>query len=328
MTNRKHDMTPESRRSVLKTSAAVLIGGATLPAMAVARTGKKSKKIGSLHKASLNILEKKGPEMQSKFLKKHGIPHAYQKTAYVMDPVRARNNDSSDGMSIQSHFDEDACVEPENCDYDPDLECSISISYDMYNGKYFVELSARYRYRYWHDDLCWRGSEPGWTMDGPRSPMDGFGLIWEKDHWQLADSDYPAQSTYSSSNVDWDNGSSLGQGAGFRADDRQQCYDSGVTESEPYDDMCSDEEGDEKMAWSDWLYGGAEVRYGPDHEDGDEIQGKYIYQYNEQDDDFSVGVSYPWGVSISWNSSSSVKDKDTQTEPNGQDMTVTASDAH
>lgn len=324
MSERNTDAADHSRRSVLKTSAAALAGSAALPATTVARSDNESKKIEKLHRASLKILENEGPEAQAAFLEKHDVPHAHQKTAYVMDPVEAREDD----VSSESHFHDGGCIEPENCDYDPDLECSISISYDMYNGKYFVELAARYRYRYWYDDICWRGSDRGWTMDGPRSPMDGFGLIWNENHWELADTDYPARSTYSSSNVDWDNGSSLGEGAAYRADDRQQCYDSGVTESEPYDDTCGDEEGDEEMAWSDWLYGGAEVRYGSEHEDGDEIQGKYVYQYNENDDNFSVGVSYPWGVSISWSSSTTVKQKSTQTEPDGRNMTVTASDAH
>lgn len=282
----------------------------------------RSRKFDEIYEASLKILERVGPEAQAKFLERHEIPHTYEQRGYVMYPPEAREDD----VGTEDHFDDDACIEPENCDYDPDLRCNFSLTYNRVTGSYKCSLSAEYRYKYWYDDTYCQAADLGWTLDGPLNPQDAFGIMWEQDSWKLVDRDYPANSTYSSDNVDWDNGSALGEGAGFRADDRQQCYDSGATETEPYDDGCYEDEG-LSTEWSNILYGGVEIETGSDWQSGDPVQGKYVYQYDDQNVDFSVGVSYPWGVSVSFSSSTTTKQKDTQTEPDGKNMELTASDA-
>lgn len=313
---------PTKRRQYLKKTALGL-AGISATSVASAKQNPEQKRFDRIYNASLNILEKRGPEAQEKFLRKHDIPHTFQKNAYVMYPPEARGN--SGGASTQSHFDEDSCIEPENCNFDPDLECSFSLTHDYYNDIYRCSLSARYRYQYEYDDGCTTWG-PGWVMDGPLNPLDAFGIIWEYDHWKLANREYPHENMFTSSNVEWDNGSSQGEGAGYKADDRQRCYDTGPTEDEPYEDGCQYDETEGDYNWSYWLHGGVEIVTGPAWQSNDPVRGRYVYQYNDSNVDFSVGVAYPWGVSVSFSGSTSTKQKDTQTEPAGRNMELTVSD--
>lgn len=289
-------------------SGLTLAGVSSVAGTSMAQSqGDRDKSFEAIIEASLEIQQRRGLEARKKFLKRHGVSHTHKRLQTAL-PDAASN---SDGVSTQSHFD---CVEPENCNYNPDLELAIAINYDMYNGRHSVDLSSRYRYRYYWTDS---GGYP--VFDGPANPNDGLGLTWEKDHWVLNSPDYPADSTYTSDETEWDNGSCDGDGAGFIVDDEQVCYDTGRTDQ--------DDDGQGSYEWSRWAYGGAYVDKGSNWQDGDEIQGIYSYTWNDTGVGISVGVSFPWGISVSFDSSTTAKTEDVATNPDGKALDVTASEA-
>ena len=299
-----------SRRNVLKKTGLLIAGTTGLASTAAATNERSSDEFQAIVEAGQQILRKKGPEARQQFFKKHGLASTYEKHQYGLPS-------SAGGVSTQ---DLD-CVEPENCNNNPDLELSIGLVYDSFNNEYFATLDSRYRYSYYHSVVT--GS---YHFDGPENPLDGFGFFWEKDHWRLRNRTTPYDSMSAPNHGSWDNGSWINgkDGTAFKVDDRQICIDSGVTEDTPAEEPWSDpSEGQE--GWSNWDTGGVYLVRGSNWQRGDTINAEYIYTYGQTTTDFDLTISYPLGLSI--DRETTIQKEDIATNPDGKALVVTESDA-
>jgi len=197
------------------------------------------------------------------------------------------------------------CVEPNKCDGDIDL--TLSVTFDIYNGEYYVDLSIRLYYEYQRNRYVdyYKGGE---------DPLDGCGLQWERDHWKLSDRTDVPRSTATDSYTSWDNGSWDYEGVAFRVDDYQLCDDSHDRRGTYYE-------------WSDYAHAGAYLRHGSDHESGDTVTASYIHTWNEGGLGTGFSVSYPWGISLSASASSTVESQNLQTDLEGNSLMIDANDA-
>ena len=268
----------------------------------------KEERYDELIRAGQQILEQQGPKARDKFLEKHGFVTTRTTHEYDVPAVAQRKKESSSGNVSTENVD---CIDPTNCN--GDISLSLGMSYWRYNNIYHVDLSARFRYEYY--------TVSGYPYEhyyGPENPLDGFGITWEKDHWALSNYDpgntKPANAMTESSYVDWDNGSWNRQGTGFTLDDQRLCKDSGTTGSSG---VTSTEQ------WSNWTSGGVDLRPSGEWTEGDTVCGIYTYTWNDSSVDFSVGVSYPYGISLSASTSTSMNSQDLQTNINGTNLAVT-----
>ncbi|MEF8881305.1 MAG: hypothetical protein V5A34_02125 [Halapricum sp.] len=284
-----------SRRSVLKSTGITLatIGGASGLINKAAASGGDS--FRAKIRAGNRILKHIGPEARSEFFRNSGLRTGFKRANLSLARFQ-------DGVGTQRV----GCVEPEDCDGDIDL--TLSITYDLYDGEYYVDLLIRHYIEY---------SNTRYTPvehKGGEEPLDGCGLQWERDHWKLTDrTDIPA-STSTDEYTTWDNGSWDYEGVAFQVDDRQMC-----DEQHEYLDFAS--------TWTNYAHAGAYLRYGSDHEDGDSVTASYMHTWNEGSLGAGFGVSYPFGISLSATASSSVETENLQTTLEEQTLMVNANDA-
>ncbi|MEF8825528.1 MAG: hypothetical protein V5A27_04175, partial [Halapricum sp.] len=244
-----------------------------------------------------------GPDARANYLEAHGIPTGY-KRFITKRPDRRSGNSSSTNDEIGSFSADDGtgqgdfCVEPNKCDGDIDL--SLAISYDMYNARYYVSLSMRYYYLY--QDM----------YDGPLSPLDGAGIMWERDHWKLQNRMDLTDSIYGDDHVAWDNGSWNYEGAGYRVNSEKIAKESGDSYYPTY-------------SWSDTEYAGVYLRQGSDYEEGDQIHASYTYTWFGSGLN-GISVSYPWAISLSF--SNPPESEDLQTDLDSMALIVEENDAH
>lgn len=285
------------RRNVLKAAAIASTGGVSAPSVAATRDDMSQEEFDEHILRARKIQSRGGPDAAVRYLEAHSIPTGY--TRFISKrPDRKRTVGASthDGTG-QGDF----CVEPDKCDGDIDL--TLRFSYDMYNGRYYASLAMRYRYELYYDY---------YNYDGPMQPLDGAGIMWERDHWKLQDRDNPTSCTLGDNNVEWDNGSWNYEGVGYRVNSREIAEGSGSTGKGNYE-------------WSDTEYAGVYLRKGSDYEDGDSIHAAYEYTWNSGELS-GVSVGYPWSISVSV--SSSTESEDLQTDLNGYSLLVRESDAH
>ncbi|MEE6209971.1 hypothetical protein U3A55_07380 [Salarchaeum sp. III] len=311
------------RNFLIATASGIGLSGVST--ISGARSKDASENLERIIETSFKILKTSGPQAQKQFLINNGVVSTYKKKVssvfgnkfgqYQSKRMENSTNSSKSSVTLQSAPPE-YCVEPNTCDYEPDLEASLSIVSDpVVSDRYYVSLSSRYRYRY-RAPIGHRGA----TMTfGPESPQDGCGLAWDPDSWSLPTS-RPGDNIDTTSNVVWDNGSeSGGDGIGFRIDSEQACLDSGITDNSPND-------GVDQTEWTDWSYGMVELTTDAGHQVGDKIWGKYIYTWNDSSLSFGinagVGLNGP-NIGLAITGSSSVKTEDVGTNPDGYELVVT-----
>lgn len=299
------------RRKVLRTAALSGLGTAGLASVATAdaRESKAEEEFHQYMMRSREVHNRFGPEAASSYLERNGVSTYY--TRQVVDGSRALGTATTSGDADGGKAHGDFCVEPDKCDGDIDLTLRISTYYNV--DKYNVSLSMRYRYKkgaYGRQRTCCR------MCFGPRSPVDGAGIMWERDHWKLEDRNDVPSSTAGDDHVAWDNGSWNYEGVGFRVDSHGMAMDSeGETSYYCYE---------RNKRWSDTEFADVYLKKGEDWERGDSVHAAYEYTWDQGTVD-GVSVGYPWSVSVS--ASSDTKTEDLQTDLDGNSLLVTASDA-
>jgi len=296
------------RRKVLRTAAITGLGTAGITSVTSANTQMSDEEFHGHMMKSREVHDRAGPEAASEYLESNGISTYY--TREVIGGSRAAGSTAttsgdSDGGKAHGDF----CVEPDKCDGDIDL--TLRISYNRSYNYYYVTLSMRYRY-----SKGKRGRSKSYDSycSGPRYPVDGAGIMWERDHWKLKNRNDVPRSTSGDDHVAWDNGSWNYQGVGFRVNSRDIAWESGGSHNYCYNTS---------EWWSDTEFAGVRLENGEDWERGDEIHAKYVYTWNEGEVD-GVSVGYPWFVSVS--ASRSTKKENLQTNLDGKSLIVTASD--
>jgi hypothetical protein len=297
------------RRKVLRGAAITGLGTAGIPSVASANTQMSDEEFHGHMMKSREVHDRAGPEAASEYLESNGISTHYSRE--VIGGSRAAGSTATtNGDSDGGKAHDDFCVEPDKCDGDIDL--TLRISYNRhYSRRYYATLSMRYRYekvkasgRKKRDSMC----------SGPRYPVDGAGIMWERDHWKVRNRNDVPRCTDGDDHVAWDNGSWNYEGVGFRVNSRDIAWESGAQGSNCW---YAEEE------WSDTEFAEVQVEKGEDWERGDEIHAAYQYTWNEGEVD-GVSIGYPWGVRVS--SSSDTKKEDLQTDLDGKNLLVTASD--
>jgi hypothetical protein len=296
------------RRKVLRSAAITGLGTAGITSVASANTQMSDEEFHGHMMKSREIHDRAGPEAASEYLESNGIPTHY--TRQVIGGSRAAGSTAttsgdSDGGKAHGDF----CVEPDKCDGDIDL--TLRFSYNRYNTSYYASLAMRYRYK----KVYGGGSKFPKMCSGPRRPVDGAGIMWERDHWKLKNRNDVPSSTSGDEHVAWDNGSWNYEGVGFRVNSRDIAWESGTDGSNCY---YAPEQ------WSDTEFATVKLEAGEDWERGDEIHAAYEYTWNRGEVD-GVSVGYPWAVSVS--AGSDTKKEDLQTDLDGKSLLVTASDA-
>lgn len=286
------------RRTVLKTAALAGVGGVSAVSTATAGRERSPEEFERHLQKAREIHDEAGIEQRVRYLEAHDIETGYARFVSSL-PDRGEGPDAMDGTG-QGDF----CVEPDKCDGDIDL--TLSLSYDMYNGRYFADLSMRYDY-----NLQTPESHGYYSYSGPQNPQDGAGILWERDTWKLQDRDDPTYCTVGDDNVEWDNGSWNYEGVGYRVDSRDIAEGSGSTSI--------------GGAWSDTEHAGVYLRTGEDYTEGDSVNAAYRYTWSSGELS-GVSVGYPWSVSVSV--SSTTESEDLQTDLDGNSLRVTESDAH
>lgn len=294
------------RRKVLRTAAITGLGTAGITSVTSANTQMSDEEFHGHMMKSREVHDRAGPEAASEYLESNGISTYY--TREVIGGSRAASSTAttsgdSDGGKAHGDF----CVEPDKCDGDIDL--TLRISTNNYTTTYYATLSMRYHYK--------KGRHKGYEQYcfGPQNPIDGTGIMWERDHWKLENRNDVPSSTSGDDHVAWDNGSWNYEGVGFRVNSK------GIAKkSEASYDQCK--YAPEK--WSDTEFADVQLEKGEDWERGDEIHAAYQYTWNEGEVD-GVSVGYPWFVSVS--ASRSTKKENLQTDLDGKSLLVTASDA-
>lgn len=297
------------RRKVLRTAAITGLGTAGITSVTSANTQMSDEEFHGHMMKSREVHDRAGPEAASKYLESNGIPTHH--TREVIDGSRAAGSTAttsgdSDGGKAHGDF----CVEPDKCDGDIDL--TLRISFNRYNTTYYATLSMRYRYKKVSKGNHYDSYR---YCSGPQYPVDGTGILWERDHWKLENRDDVPSSTSGDDHIAWDNGSWNYEGVGFRVNSRDIAYESEVSAGNCYD-------ASEK--WSDTEFASVVLEKGEDWERGDAIHAAYEYTWNEGEVD-GVSVGYPWFVSV--NASSDTKKENLQTDLDGKNLLVTASDA-
>ena len=297
------------RRKVLRTAAITGLGTAGITSVTSANTQMSDEELHGHMMKSREVHDRAGPEAASEYLESNGISTYY--TREVIGGSRAAGSTATtSGDSDGGEAHGDFCVEPDKCDGDIDL--TLRISYRRGYNYYYVTLSMRYRYK----KVPPSGGEHFPTMcSGPRRPVDGAGIMWERDHWKLRNRNDVPGSTSGDEHVAWDNGSWNYEGVGFRVNSRDIAWESGSEGNQCYS---------APERWSDTEFAGVRLEIGEDWERGDEISAAYKYTWNEGKVD-GVSVGYPWTVSVS--ASSDTKKEKLQTNLDGKSLLVTASDA-
>ena len=300
------------RRKVLRTAAITGLGTAGITSVASANTQMSDEEFHGHMMKSREVHDRAGPEAASEYLESNGISTHY--TREVIGGSRAAGSTAttsgdSDGGKAHGDF----CVEPDKCDGDIDL--ILRISTNNYTTTYYATLSMRYHYLKVKRAGHWEGDARYKYCFGPKYPVDGAGITWERDHWKLENRNDAPSSTNGDDHVAWDNGSWNYEGVGFRVNSRDIAW-----ESEESYGQCHNE----PEKWSDTEFADVQLEKGEDWERGDGIHAAYEYTWNEGEVD-GVSVGYPWFVSV--NASSDTKKEDLQTDLNGKSLLVTASDA-
>lgn len=276
-----------SRRNVLKTSGAALAAITGLGSASMAGAAKND--FWHHIEVADRIHERAGIEARTKYLRNHDIPTGYDEALFATS--------KSDGPATEKAD----CVEPDKCD--GDIGVTLSISYNKYDGHYYVSSSVEMRYAYhWNYGM----------LSGGEAPNDGLGIQWGEDEWEVTNSNDLPSCTYGNDHIEWDNGSWNKQGVAFRVDDYGLCYDSGTT-------------GYEKE-WSNMESAGVTLNRGSDWEEGDSVTASYLHTWNETSTSLSFGVSFPWGISVSAGTTSSLETEDLQTDLDGKTLQVFESD--
>ena len=297
------------RRKVLRTAAITGLGTTGITSVTSANTQMSDEEFHGHMMKSREVHDRAGPEAASEYLESNGIPTYY--TREVIGGSRADSSTATtSGDADDGKAQGDFCVEPDKCDGDIDL--TLRISFNNQYSTYYTTLSMRYRY-----SKGKRGPYKGGDAycSGPRYPVDGAGIMWEKNHWKLENRNDVPSSTNGDDHVAWDNGSWNKEGVGFRVNSRDIAW-----ESEGSNEYCDNT----SERWSDTEFASVVLEKGEDWERGDEIHAKYVYTWNEGEVD-GVSIGYPWFVSVS--ASRSTKKEDLQTDLNGKTLLVTASDS-
>jgi len=287
------------RRTVLKTLGAG-IAGLGSAGLVQGSNDHSSKEPMALMKEAQQVLQQNGPEARASFLESHGIKTT-SKGISVSRPT-------SDGSVSTNSID---CIEPTRCGGDGDIEVNISMAFLPTYSQYHVSLQFRYQYVY---GITLSGY---YDYSGPERPLDGTGLYWNPDEYQIENTTLPGESMTVPDHGSWDNGSwnVARSGSGFRVDDLQVCYDSGS-----YGDDLSEH-------WSDWDSCGVMLVPQADHSSSSLVKGEYVYAWNDDYLSPSVSASYPLGIGVSFSGSSSVQKEDLATNLQGEALAVSSSDA-
>lgn len=285
-----------NRRKILKAAAATSMGAVSAVSTSTAEHGRTEDEFQKHIQQARRIHKRAGIEQRMQYLEAHDIPTGYSRVISGF-PNKGEGPGIMDGTGQG-----DYCVEPDKCDGDIDL--TLSISYDMYNGRYFADLSMRYKYSYQTTS-----SHGYYSYSGPQDPVDGAGLLWERDTWKLQDRDDPGYCTSGDDHVEWDNGSWNYESVGFRANSKQIAKSTGTTSISDH--------------WSDTEHAGVYLRTGDDYSEGDTVNAAYRYTWNSGEVN-GVSLGYPWTISIS--ASSSTESEDLQTDLDGYSLKVDEND--
>jgi len=272
---------------------------------------------------SRKIQEKHGVKSRKEFLNERGMRITLDEARGIS--YKEREKFGSNQISTNS-LD---CIEPDKCNGQISLELSLINSSKM-PSLHYVELGMEFKYKRYYNEMFGE-----WINEPmPEPPVDGAGIAWRQDHWEILDqSDIPS-SVATGNNVEWDNGSWDQEGVGFRVNSNKQCMDSGITEPAPaWDRGFSNRDGRLRpkepevgtIEWSDRTYASAYVKPGEDFESGSAIQASYSYAFKKLGDPkIGVSVSYPPGVSVT--PTSKIKQEDLQTDLDENTLLVTRSE--
>lgn len=253
-----------SRRSVLSTlaSAGGLFGVSTIGVSARNR-GRKGRDFKDIVETAKRIRAKTGSmDKFRRYLQHHGISGKYK--THSFSPSRS-------GGLRPAHIEDDGA-----------LDISIGL----------VQNCLDY-----HGELFWsyNPQSSGWFhTDVGKPPMDGAGIFFESDWWNL-DGATTEDALSTSYWVGYQDGSNGGDGPGFWVNDNNIFL---------YED-----EGDRH-------YCGVYLTPTGNYDENERaIHGEYTHTWNDTDVELSsIGVSFPWGISLSWSESNSVKQWTTDTE--------------
>jgi len=228
------------------------------------------------------------------FLRNHGIPTGIEKAEFSFPEEKAEE----DGASTQKVD----CVEPTQCD--ADIQVYLSFSYLGDLDQYYAEAMMRMRYLYTYSGGYYH------MLSGGEDPDDGLGFQWENDHWEVRSPNDLLDSTEGDTHIDWDDGSWNQQGLAFKVHDYNMCVDNGPTE--------------DTYEWTPYEYAGVYLVQGDAFQEDDAVTASYMHTWKGTVSTFSV--SFPAGISIGVGNN--VKAEDFQTNPNGDTLRVTISEAY
>lgn len=165
-------------------------------------------------------------------------------------------------------------------------DCDICLDFSLY-----VDYSGVYSI-----DMFWDYDSEKWVGGGGYDPVDALGLYFDPQQWDY-ESNSLSDTTYTSGNgivsVEDD---SINDGLPFTADD-------GAAEDGTY------------------YWAGLNVVPVGDYSSSERyVYGEYVHTWNVSETNYSVGVSYPAGVSISFSTTETVKKESTGTEGDGDTL--------
>jgi hypothetical protein len=293
-----------TRRSAL--SALGTIASVTLLSASTTAKGRppEEQRFRKLLEQANRIGNKKGMEARERFLDKVDIN--YTKSRLTGQPRRSTNSDDVSG----EEFD---CIEPNRtCEEHPvsgQIDCILNLSeYTDYSSYYYYGATFSCRLYYSYHEIF--GGTP--TFDGPSAPEDGIGIQWGDEEWKFRDKD-AYDSTTESDHIKWNNGSQSTVGNGWFLNDVEMCRDNGRTS----------ETTEKRFEWTDWESVTVYVKKGENWDTGDYISGGYTHTWTGTSAE--VGISYPFGVSIS--GSPTPDQEDLATDLQTDDLEVYAQNA-
>jgi hypothetical protein len=282
------------RRDVLKTgsSSLGLFAFGNLQSRAGSNEQTRDKTFRQHLQVANEIGRQGGPEARAEYLRKNNYPTAYAQCFYAVENSDAPLNSARQSEKFASTQRAD-CVEPDKCE--GSIGLGLHLTYNCNDNYHVASCSVKLQ-----------------CHDGFEDPVDGVGIQWNDNHWLMkygSDADSHEGDEY----IEWDNGSASEEGTAFRVNDKGLnrgaggCYQEGK--------------------WSEINYATVYIEKGPNHgegpEDEDKITASYLHTWEGRV--YSFGVAYPWGISIS--SGSEVRSEDLQTDLNGEELKIYASDA-
>lgn len=293
----RNNKTRFERRTVLKTLGAGAVATSTVGSSigsANQQPPKAEEKVDALLEAARQVGRRQGPLARVRFLRNHGIPTTIKQAEFQF-PAEKIGEDEVSTEKVD-------CVEPTQCD--ADIEVYLSFSYLGDLDQYYAEAMMRMRYMYTYSSGYY------YMLSGGEDPDDGLGFQWEKDHWKVRNPDDLLDSTKGDSHIGWDDGSWNQQGLAFRVHDYDMCVDNGPT-------------GD-TYEWTPYEYAGVYLEQDDGFQEDDPITASYLHTWKGTVSSFSV--SFPAGISVGVGNN--VEAEDFQTNPNGDTLRVTISEAY